>query len=786
MGPAWDKKPPFWKQIIFFFPIQLFLVHVRSSILLFVFLLLLSLVISGQITKSLGGPLLFLDPEYLGYVGITSYFIVGFACGGFISAFNIASYLTHSRNFPFLATLSRPFSRYSLNNFILPGIFLSIYYYQLWKFHQKNYPGDIWVFFKHSVGFLGGFALFTIVTLSYFFAFGRDMRRIFGIDPDNPEKDTRFSTRKNMRIRPVQILLQPDKDKLEAITRTLRRESWETATYLSGFFKIRLARPTHHYNPLVLDRVFSESHFYAFLYSLITILSLIVLGLFREYELLVLPAASYIFLYLTFLMMVAGGLNYFFGKWAVFSFIVLYFLYNFLAARQIISTESQIFGLNYENRTPYNPDSLTDALYESASIDTFQDLRHHEKILNQWKKKVAGSKPSGNFKPPIIFIACSGGGSKAATWTFYSLSWADSLLGGRLLKHTFLFSGSSGGALGASYLRELYYRQKSGLLRSVDLDSLTDCIAGDILNPLIATMLLSDFLIPTGKFQYDNIEYTKDRGYAFEAALNKNTGFILDKKFFDYENAEVNASIPMMIFAPSIIEDGRRMIFCTQPLSFLSVKHKSLDKYEHLPKIEDVEYRKLFKTKNSRNISFLSVLRANATFPFVMPPIVLPTTPTIRLMDAGIRDNYGIQTTIKYIHAVRNWLNKNVSQVVILEVSDKLRHDRQRLKQKRNWKSAIESFFSPIGGIFSNITGTQVYLNEQMTSFVASTLTIPLIHLKFDLDNSAKEEISMSLHLTEAEKKEIKSAVGNEFNQITLLQLAKILKVKKLSGFHQK
>ncbi|MCX7768107.1 MAG: hypothetical protein N2110_03670 [Flavobacteriales bacterium] len=783
MTPAGEKKPPLWKQVLFFFPVQLVLIHVRSSLLLMSFFIILILVFTGQIMRTAGGYLLFLDPEYLGRVSVTSYFIVGFAAGGFISAFNIASYLTHSRNFPFLATLARPFSRYSLNNFIIPSLFLAIYLIQLWKFHQKNYPGQQFEFFLHSAGFLGGFALFTLVTFSYFMAFGRDMRKIFGIDPDDPALDTAASTKKKWRIRPVQVILKPEKDPLEKLSRRLRRDTWETSTYLSSLFTIRLARPTHHYNPEVLDRVFSESHFYAFLFALITIVSIFVLGLLREIEALTLPAAAIFFLYLTLLMLVAGGLNYFFGKWSVLAFILLYAGYNFLTARGFIVWDSGLYGLNYSHTIPYNPDSLARL---SSQADTAQDLRLHESILNRWKRRVAGGRPPESFKPPIVFIAATGGGSKAATWTFYSISWADSLLGGKLLQHTYMISASSGGALGAAYLRELYYRRKNGFLPNASLDSLTKCISADILNPVISTMLLSDFFIPTGKFRYDNYVYQKDRGYAFEKKFNENTGYILDKKFYDYAPAEFSASIPLLVLAPTIINDGRRMIFCTQPLSFLSHKNLSPSPYAHSPKMEDLEFGRLFNgLSNSRQVSFLSVLRANATFPFVMPAVALPTRPRIELMDAGFRDNYGMQTIIKYIFHLRRWLNKNVSRIIILDVTDRLRLDQYMMRNRKKWRAALHSLVAPLGGLFSTITTTQVYINEQMLKFVAASLQVPIHHVRFDLANESRDEISVSFHLTAAEKREILSSVALRINQNTLKALSRWLQVRQLKSFHQ-
>ena len=115
------------RRLVFFFPFQLLFLHIKKN------LLLLSIwgLLFGFVTQSLapryGIPYLFLNPEYLDEVSVLSYFIVGFACGGFTMAFNVASYNLNSFRFPFLATLSHPFTKYCINNYIIPFLFLIVY-----------------------------------------------------------------------------------------------------------------------------------------------------------------------------------------------------------------------------------------------------------------------------------------------------------------------------------------------------------------------------------------------------------------------------------------------------------------------------------------------------------------------------------------------------------------------------------------------------------------------------------------------------------------------------------
>ncbi len=74
----------------------------------------------------------------------------------------------------------------------------------------------------------------------------------------------------------------------------------------------------------------------------------------------------------------------------------------------------------------------------------------------------------------------------------------DSLLKGKLLKHTFLMTGASGGMLGAAYFRELYLRQQEGedARRRLKLyDSLyCEKISRDLLNSVFSSFAVNDFI----------------------------------------------------------------------------------------------------------------------------------------------------------------------------------------------------------------------------------------------------------------------------------------------------
>src|SRR5699024_6025752 len=122
--------------------------------------------------------------------------------------------------------------------------------------------------------------------------------------------------------------------------------------------------------------------------------------------------------------------------------------------------------------------------------------------------------------------------------------------------------------------------------------------------------------------------------------------------------------------SPTIVNDGRRLMICSQPVSFLQLTNELDEKIGMHPQLENVGFLHYFHRNTPEDIQFSTVLRMNATFPYIMPMVTLPTEPQMLVMDAGIRDNYGTKTTIRYILALRNWIKKNTSGVIVLQIRD--------------------------------------------------------------------------------------------------------------------
>ena len=76
------------------------------------------------------------------------------------------------------------------------------------------------------------------------------------------------------------------------------------------------------------------------------------------------------------------------------------------------------------------------------------------------------------------------------------------------------------------------------------------------------------------------------------------------------------------------------------------------------------------------NLRFLSALRMNATYPYLLPNVWLPSRPIIDVVDAGLRDNYGQETSLRFLHVFKDWIKENTQGVLIIQV---------RSRQKGGW-----------------------------------------------------------------------------------------------------
>ncbi|MEM9856674.1 MAG: patatin-like phospholipase family protein [Bacteroidota bacterium] len=751
------------KKLYYLFPIQLLINHFKRNHILLMCWLILFAIVTGHFGNYLGIPYLFLDPVYLNKVSFQSYFIVGLTLAGFTVAFHITTYINDGHRFTFIGTLARPFTTFSVNNSLIPIAFLITYVVLIVQYELSNEQITSDILFVHIVGLVLGYMSMTALLFSYFRFTNKNIFRYVVCKVDEKLKQNIKATRAGA-IKKLDI----------AKKKQVRVDHFFTSKFQIG----RTNEYKDFYNKETILQVFDQNHLNLVIIELLIFIFLLLMGTFKDWEVLQIPAAASVILFLTVFVMFAGAFSYWFGNWSVTAAVALFLLANYLVGSDTFEKEYPAFGLNYDSKPAAYNISEINKLGGNSYLK--KDKEKTLQILNNWRNKFSSDK-----KPKIVFVCVSGGGQRAALWTLNVLQEADQMNKGNLMKNTMLMTGASGGLIGASYFRELVYQEKLGnVINPYDREHLS-ALASDNLNAIIFSLLMNDIFVGFQKFEYEGFEYKKDRGYVFENRLNSNTYDLLNKPLISYKFPEEKSTIPMLIMAPTIINDGRKLYISPQNVSYLT---NVSDSAANKSKLNGIDFLRFFKDQSSPKLRFLSGLRMSATFPYITPNVTLPSTPPTQLMDAGITDNFGISDAIRYLYAFREWISKNTSGVVIVSIRDSEKDGPIQATQNL---SLFERFTLPISSIYENFEGLQDVTNDNKIEYARSWFNgsidrvdfqyIPKDYVQQNLSKSDElrmknvQRASLSWRLTGREKRSVVNNINTHANQRALLKLRELL-----------
>ncbi len=274
-------------------------------------------------------------------------------------------------------------------------------------------------------------------------------------------------------------------------------------------------------------------------------------------------------------------------------------------------------------------------------------------------------------KPKLVVMATSGGGVRAAVWTAAVLERLDREVGPRFARHLRIITGASGGMVGAG----LYAADR---VHPVAGESLAHVLAEDSLWAVMQTFLIRDLPSTFLPFHRD-----WDRGCSLEAAWHRNakakrTGAKSPWRttFAELMPAERLGIAPSLIYAPFLVEDGRRLLISNLDLRGIAAESAptltltpgGMASHAVRPLSRSaVEFFRLFPAAHDR-FEVGTAARLNATFPFVSPSVNLPTDPPRRAVDAGYFDNYGVGVLAAWLHRQRDAVRKYCAGVAVVEV----------------------------------------------------------------------------------------------------------------------
>lgn len=743
------------RQLYWSFPIRLLALHFRNHLVLIGIWLILALLMTGVVGRFFGMHYLFLTPEYLGEVNFGSFFLTGAAFGAFFMIWNLTTYLLSANRFPFLASLEAPFTKFCLNNALIPLAFLATYLVAtIWfQWHDELTHTSEIIF--NVLGFLCGGATLVLLLACYLYLTNKDIVAFL--------KPGKFVPRPGSHILAPGYRLPTMWEIRAGATR------WRVDTYLNERLRPRIVRSVAHYNPEMLARVFAQNHLNAVVVQVVALLLLIVLGLFMTSAWARIPTGATMFLLASMGMALFGAVVFWFRNWGTLVFLLLMVAVNYLSSFGLFNYRNRAYGLDYalEHRVPYTYADLEKlASPENLQTDEAATLQ----ILDNW---LAKNRAAGNPRPKIIFLGVSGGGMRSALWTMQTIQKADEATGGRLLRQTALISGASGGMLGAAYLREVYLREQNGEAISVHDSTLIDNMGQDLLNPVSFAIISNDLFFPLSEFKSGRYTYRKDRGYLLERQLNENVHGLLDKRLADYRKPEAEARIPMLLITPYILNDSRRMLISPQGVSYM-MQPPDDGRYALHPEVDAADFGRLFAAQDADSLAFTSALRMNCTYPLILPNVWLPTRPAIETMDAGIRDNYGLFSAIRFVHVFRHWIRENTDGVVFVQVRC---WDKVDPIGESDSKGVLDNLLTPATAAIA-LTAIQDFEQDNAMALLDDLLGKNRLRVvRFIYHPVRKEsEASMSLHLSRREKLDLLEAFYQRNNQEALKELEEALR----------
>ena len=738
----------FFHNFYYSFPIQLLLLHFRKSQVLLILWFILFLTVSGNFMQTFGANTLFLAPEYLGNVNAAGAAITGVCVGIFIMSWNITTFILHSGRFRFLATSSKPFLKYCMNNAIIPVAFLVLYFLEALYFDRVKELIPLSQFLFIVGGFLGGFFLLVLISFLYFFTADRRIIRSF---------QSNFISFDENKI--------PETEEEKVIVDDF---GLPVKNYLSTRLKVKKVRSVKHYSQNFLDIIFKRHHFSAMITVLMAFIFMVFIAFFLDNKIFQIPAAASILLFFAIMNAVIGALSYFLKSWSLIFMIFVFIILNVLYKYDIIDPRNKAYGLDYsnKNRPAYSLESLQ-SLNTPAKTDS--DKSNMISILNNWKQN------QHDEKPLMVLINFSGGGVRSASFAMNVLQELDSLTNGMIMKKTMLMTGASGGMLAAAYFRELSRLKDNGAIIDLHNKKYVDNISEDLLNPVFSSLIARDLISPSEKFTFGHYRYVKDRGYAFEEKLNHNTRNILDKPIGFYKDAEKNAQIPLMILNSTVTRDFKKLMVCSQPISFM-MQSSFKDSTTKITGPDAIDFAALFKNQDPLNLRLLTALRMNATYPYILPNVWLPSRPVIDVMDAGLRDNIGAETSLRFLNVFKDWIHQNTRGILIIQI---------RSRKKGSWDGQYKTggiadiFTKPFTMLQTNWFRLQDYFEDDEISYLQNEFGKDLhrVSLMY-IPKNPEGEAPLNFHLTASEKVEVKASLKRSNNVEAILQIKNILEEK--------
>jgi hypothetical protein len=375
----------------------------------------------------------------------------------------------------------------------------------------------------------------------------------------------------------------------------------------------------------------------------------------------------------------------------------------------------------------------------------------NERALAAWSAR----SPEGGHLPGLVVVATSGGGIRAGLWTGVVLTaleerWADFPTRLRLI------TGASGGMLGATEWTTTI-RSGSPSHTPEERQALVKALEWGGLKAVTSGLVLRDLLPPP-------LRYGDDRGRRLEEAWESYCPG-LAQPVSSLALGEAEGWRPSLVLAPAIVEDGRFLVVSN--LDLQGMLESAGPRVSASPDSYGLRGFQLlgYLPEASSRLRLSTAVRLQANFPYVLPSTEVPgpSGGYVRVVDAGYRDDLGVELATAWIAWNRTWLEKNTSGVLLIQVRDSNTSRLEPPSGSRGFLArGFDGVLTPASGLASSWWNTPPSRNDEAVEELAHALNrdAPFFTTAiFELDAPAAP---LTWSLTPAESRGIRESIrGN-------------------------
>ena len=269
---------------------------------------------------------------------------------------------------------------------------------------------------------------------------------------------------------------------------------------------------------------------------------------------------------------------------------------------------------------------------QAPALERLGALEHYQ----AWRRDNPPLQPVGD-REPLILVAASGGGIRAAYWTASTLATLESIPG--FSQALFAISSVSGGSVGAAVYTSVKRLQLESGRGSDTLTEVERALSQDFLSPAVAGLLFPDLLQRLVPVPFPWADRQRFLELAFERSLGPGAN-PLSRSFTGLYSGGYGTRLPSLLLNTTVVDSGRRALLSNiLPEGFTD----TLDL--------------LGEGFSTRGIRLSAAAGASARFTYVSPAGSL-TGPgeqgdqKIRLVDGGYFENSGAATSVDLLNLI--------------------------------------------------------------------------------------------------------------------------------------